>query len=82
MAPSYAYLFKGKFENDFLSNCSKTPLMWLRFIDDIFFIWTHSEADLLKFIQDINNVHPTVAFSHEYSKTRVNFLDVTLEKKL
>jgi len=37
MAPSYAYLFKGKFENEFLSNCSKTPLMWLRFIDDIFF---------------------------------------------
>ena len=45
-----------------------------------FFIWTHSEADLLKFIQDVNNVHPTITFSHEYSKTRVNFLDVTLEK--
>jgi len=43
-----------------------------------FFIWTHSEADLLKFIQDFNNVHPTITFSQNQD---VNFLDVTLEKK-
>ena len=35
MAPSYASLFMGKFEKDFLESCGVQPLLWLRFLDDI-----------------------------------------------
>ena len=70
----------GKFENDFLSTSNKNPLLWLRFIDDIFFIWPHSEADLLSFINNVNSFHPNIKFSHEHSTTTVNFLDVTITK--
>ena len=40
MAPSYANLFLGKFERDALLNSPHQPYLWLRFIDDIFMIWT------------------------------------------
>ena len=39
MAPSFASLFMGKLEMDFLDSCDKTPLIWLRFLDDILMVW-------------------------------------------
>lgn len=39
MAPSYANLFMGKFETEFLNSEQLQPLIWLRYIDDIFFLW-------------------------------------------
>ena len=42
MAPSYASLFMGKFEHDFLNTQALQPTLWLRFLDDILFIWDHS----------------------------------------
>ena len=55
MAPSHASLFM-----DFLGSCDKSPLIWLRFLDDIFMIWNHSEQDLHDFISTINNCHETI----------------------
>ncbi|XP_053372926.1 uncharacterized protein LOC128546436 [Mercenaria mercenaria] len=37
MAPTYASLFMGKLESDFLANTTVKPSLWLRFLDDIFF---------------------------------------------
>ena len=54
MAPSYASLFMGKFEKDFLESCGVQPLLWLRFLDDIFMIWDDSEEKLLQFFEEIN----------------------------
>ena len=50
MAPSYSSLFMGKFEKDFLDSYDVQPLLWLRFLDDIFMIWDDSEEDLLRFL--------------------------------
>jgi hypothetical protein len=81
MAPSYASLFMGKFEMDFLNTCERKPSIWLRFLDDIFFIWDHSEEELITFFNEINNYHNTIKFTYNYSKTNATFLDVNLEKK-
>ena len=35
MAPSYANLFMGFLEQDFLHSAVEKPSLWLRFIDDI-----------------------------------------------
>jgi hypothetical protein len=75
MAPSYASFFKGKYEMDFLNTCERKPSIWLRFLDDIFFIRDHSEEELITFF---NN---TIKFIYNYSKTNATFLDVNLEKK-
>ena len=39
MAPTYASLFMGKLERDFLEQCTLKPSVWLRFLDNIFMIW-------------------------------------------
>ena len=45
-APNYANLFMDRFETKALSNWPLKPLIWLRFIDEIFMIWTHGEDNL------------------------------------
>ena len=42
------------------------------------FLWEHSENKLKSFIDKINKVHPTIKFTAEWSKTSINFLDVTV----
>ena len=42
-APPYACLFMDRIENNFLDSGIVKPRLWLRYIDDIFFIWTKDE---------------------------------------
>ena len=80
MAPSYASLFMGKFEADFLKSAALQPLIWYRFLDDIFLIWEHSKEELEKFIENLNKFHPTIKFTYDISETTVSFLDVKVLK--
>ena len=52
------------------------PWVWKRFIDDIFFIWTDTEENLDKFLEDLNKFHPSLRFAYEKSREKINFLDV------
>ena len=79
MAPSYANLFMGKFEQQAIENATYKPFVWRRFIDDIFMVWTEGEEHLKTFISYLNSIHPTIKFTHEYSSSRnqtLPFLDV------
>lgn len=78
LAPNYANIFMGELETEFLSQTPLKPLLYRRYIDDIFLIWTHSEDELLNFIDTYNTVHPNIHFTHTYSQVTVNFLDVTI----
>ena len=80
MAPNYANLFMQSIEEKLLNSSHLKPKAWYRFIDDIWFVWPHSEADLLKFIGLANNLHPTIKFTYEYSLTEISFLDVLVKK--
>ena len=53
----------------------KFSLKYLRFIDDIFFIWTGSKTDLQKILYELNGKHLSIKFEHERSKERISFLD-------
>jgi hypothetical protein len=55
-------------------------MLWLRFLDDIFLIWTHGQTDLEVFIERINSFHPNIKFTHQYSPTKATFLDVSIVK--
>ena len=81
-APSYSSLFMGKFEKDFIDSYDVQPLLWLRFLDDIFMIRDDSEETLLRFLDKLNNhnFHETIKFTYNYSETNAFFLDVKLEK--
>ena len=75
-APTYASLFMGHFEHlNIMPKIKDYILLYVRYIDDIFFIWKGSKQDLLKFFAEINETHPTIKFDYEFSKNSVNFLD-------
>ena len=76
MALSYANLSLAKFEIDALTHAPHQPQTWWRFIDDIFMIWCHTEAELRTFITYLNNIHPTIKFTSSHSATSISFLDV------
>ena len=76
VAPSYANIFMGEFENKYIYTYPKQPLFWLRYIDDIFMIWDDDIQGLEKFIDHINTCHHSIKFTHEISEKSVSFLDV------
>ena len=64
-----------KVEREFLEAEDIKPWVCLRYIDDIFFIWTEGENKLESFLQRLNTVHRNLKFTHEKSKTSIHFLD-------
>ena len=75
-APSYANIFLDHFERKFIHTFIKIfSLIYLRFVDDIFFIWRGSKTDLEKFLNELNGKHPSIKFECEISKERISFLD-------
>ena len=63
-------------EEKILNKVKKKPSVSWRYIDDIFFIWERGEESLKEFINEINSFHPTIKFTADWSKEKVNFLDV------
>ena len=86
MAPNYANLFMDKFERSWLDSfyrkTGKRPLVWWRYIDDIFFIWNDDEASLIEFLDfaqsfsDEQKMGSTIKFTANQSREEVSFLDV------
>ena len=76
--PSYANLFLGYFEANALENAPFKPHTWLRYIDDIFMIWTEGLDNLKIFIDCLNNIHSTIKFTSSHSFTNIPFLDVSV----
>ena len=81
MAPSYANLFLGKFERDALLNSPHRPYLWLRFIDDIFMIWTTGPEKLKIFVYYLYKLHSTIKFTCSHSPSNIPFLDVMVSVK-
>ena len=79
LAPNYANIFMDRFETRALAGAKLKPLVWKRFIDDIFMIWTHGTQKLEEFITYLNEIHPTIKFTHEFSHDRIDFLDTTVK---
>ncbi len=80
MAPSFANIFIGALEQSLLSSTPNhlVPLLWKRFIDDIFLIWTYGEESFHSFVQHLNSFHSTIKFGVTHSTKSVNFLDTSV----
>ena len=76
MAPTYANLYLGGLETDLQDKALYKPLLWCRFIDDIFFLWTHGRAKLEQFYQQCNLFDPNIKFEQTISDKSIPFLDV------
>ena len=78
MAPAYAYLFMGDLEQKISAQSPLKPLVWWRYIDDVFMISPHGEEKLNEFVNLLNPYHETIKFAHEVSPSKINFLDFTV----
>ena len=65
-----------QFETKFLENQNLKPLIWFRYIDGIFFIWTHGEENLRNFMAEFNLLSDDIKFTYEYNKDTISFLDL------
>ena len=45
----------------------------------MFALWKHREETLKMLLEHLNLAHPTIKFTAEWSRERVNFLDVTVK---
>ena len=79
-APPYANLFMAGLEKRIFENSGYHPYLWLRFLDDIFCIWTDGLEKLKEFFKFLNAFHPTIKFTMDYSY-ETNFLDVQVSKR-
>ncbi|XP_069974216.1 uncharacterized protein [Penaeus vannamei] len=53
----------------------KQPSVFYRYIDDIFGIFTGTEAELMEYHQELNKIHPDLKFTVEHSNKELPFLD-------
>ena len=63
-------------EIEFLETQRFKPLVWLRFIDDIFFMRTHREENLQNFMKELNNCKSNLKFTFECDRNSINFLEL------
>ena len=75
-APPYACTFMDEMETKFLQTQEFQPLVWVRYIDDVFFIWTHGPDKIVSFMTEFNNYHLNIKFTYASNKENIKFLDL------
>ena len=80
MAPAYANLFMAEIEEALLAGYPEKPMLWKRYIDDIYCIWSGTRESFTAFMDYLNTAHPTIKFTYEVSEESIDFLDITTYK--
>ena len=80
MAVAFSVIFMGHVEKQLLLSSPHKPIIWKRFIDDIFSVWTSSKQEISNFVDFANTFHSTIKFTCEMSSERAVFLDTEVFK--
>ena len=70
----------AKIETAIIDQHSIKPLVWKRYIDDVFSLWDTNREEIDKFIEHANNYHPTIKFTADISDKEIIFLDTCIYK--
>ena len=70
----------AKWEEESLKKVRKQLLVYFRFLDDIFIIWTHSEKDFWEFFGVLNTHSESIKLKAEIQIQEIHILDATLIK--
>lgn len=82
MAPFYVNFFMGRLEHDFLQTQPLIPLLWIRFLDDIFTLWPNGETSVNTFLWELNQFLCVQFTSFVSNKTRHTLTWISLWKKI
>lgn len=82
LSATLANNFMDKIDN-LINALPISPSFYVRYVDDIFIIWKHSLDSFTKFVETINNIHPTIKFTTEMeNRNSLPFLDVLVQKDI
>ena len=71
IAVPFANIFMAKIlETEIINHCTKKPLVWKRYIDDVFSLWDTNQEEVNAFIEQANRYHPTIRFTAEISEKK------------
>lgn len=79
-APAYANIFMACWEEEALAKCKKKPVSYLRYLDDIWGIWTGSMEEFKEFVQTLNAHNSSIKLKTQISENSIDFLDTTVFK--
>lgn len=65
----------AEWERSAFAKCTKLPLLYLRYLDDIFDLWADSETSFRAFVALLNSHHPQIKLKCNLQKQKVEFLD-------
>ncbi|CAJ0961662.1 unnamed protein product [Ranitomeya imitator] len=83
VAAAYANAYMDSFEETFVYTDDRFKRYvdcYLRYIDDIFLIWTGPTDILQAFHQTLNSVYPELHFTMQYDPARISFLDTLVQR--
>ncbi|XP_060517001.1 uncharacterized protein LOC132696254 [Cylas formicarius] len=81
LSPAIGNLFMAYFEAQAIRESQLKPKLWIRYVDDIFILWSHGEAKLDHFLTYFNSLHDRIEFTIEKEKDKqLPFLDVLLTR--
>ena len=74
----YACIYMDETKTDFVKTQDLQLFIWLHYIDNIFFIWMHAEAELKRFMEKFNQFLSNLKFTYQSSQKKVAFLDLNV----
>ena len=75
---AYSEIIVDHTYNTVISTFHIKPLLLSTYVDDAWLIWPDNTDAFIKFKEALNNIWPTINFTHEYSTNhKLNFLDLT-----
>ena len=66
-AVPFANTFMAKIETAIIDQHNTKPLVWKRYIDDVFSLWDTNREEIYNFIEHANNYHSTIKFTADIS---------------
>lgn len=82
LSPVVANLFMEALESKALELSPLRLKMWVRYVDDTFVLWPHSEEELDNFHERLNSITPSIQFTCEKEREgTLPFLDVSLKRE-
>ena len=79
-APGLSNLYMLDFDRIAMHDFKIKPLLYFRYLDDIFLLFPGDETSLKEYEIFLNNIIPDIKVTLEHSNTEINFLDVTVYK--
>jgi hypothetical protein len=77
-SPSLANIYLLEFDDRAMNGYPIKPLLFLRYLDDIFMIWPGNITQLKEYELFLNNLIPDIKINFEVSNSQISFLDVLI----